>query len=393
MANNKNKTLIFDPITFKGGSKIATSDALNVCRIASNEFIVLTVDPEFWKATEFYAKHNVTLRKVSAVSWLMKKHNGAFYWLNQLYLLLIMLKTLVIERGIAKIVGASGPGIDMPMYLLKAFLNIEVTQFIHGNVGLSRSIGYCLTIADAVFYLPSTRKSLKVALEAYLQHATKIEDTSALAESYLKSSSYQSFVNGIPAQRWPTECQKSVPICFWAASLLKWKGLDTLIEASKLAARCKPIALNVCFIRPVDTCLPVSKAPVLLKHTEWYEDPDNLDEIRSQSNIFVSTSCNEPFGLSILEALAAGMCVVIPQDGSFWDQQLTHNENCIKYQPNNADSLCDALLYATNDSQAFERCCTNARIVAEQYKAEYRYQRFAQHINGDIVTSMIRACE
>ncbi|MEZ8101641.1 glycosyltransferase family 4 protein [Vibrio bivalvicida] len=393
MANSKNKTLVFDPITFKGGSKIATSDALNVCRISSNEFVVLTVDPEFWKGTEFYAKHNVTLSKISAFSWLMKQHNGAFYWASQIYLMFIMLKVVVLDRGIARIVGASGPGIDMPMYLLKVLLSIEVIQFIHGNVGLSRSIGYCLTKADAVFYLPSTRMSLKAALQTFLHHATKIDDTSALAESYLKSTRYQSFVNGIPASRWPTSCQKSVPICFWAASLLKWKGLDTLIDATKLAAQCKPVALNICFIRPIDTCLPVSSAPVLLKHTEWYEDPENLDEIRSQSNIFVSTSCHEPFGLSILEALAAGMCVVIPQDGSFWDQQLTHSENCIKYQPDSSDSLCDALLYAANDHQAFKRCCTNATDIAALYKAEFRYQRIAQFINGDIVTMMIRTCD
>ncbi|MEI8597440.1 glycosyltransferase [Vibrio sp. M60_M31a] len=127
--------------------------------------------------------------------------------------------------------------------------------------------------------------------------------------------------------------KKHAGVYFWAASLLKWKGLETLIKASKRAAISQSVVLNVCYIRPVDTCLPISNAPVLLSHTIWYEDPENLDDIRSQSNIFVSTSCNEPFGLSILEALAAGMCVVIPSDGAYWDKTLTHNENCIKYQP------------------------------------------------------------
>ncbi|MEI8597441.1 hypothetical protein P4S64_06855 [Vibrio sp. M60_M31a] len=73
---------------------------------------------------------------------------------------------------------------DMPVYLLQMVLNIEVVQFIHGNVGLSRSIGFCLTRANAVFYLPSTRCSLKAALETYLKAATKIKDASAMAESY-----------------------------------------------------------------------------------------------------------------------------------------------------------------------------------------------------------------
>lgn len=391
MANSIGKTLVFDPIPFKGGSKIATSDALNVCRTTNSEFIVLTVDPDFWQNTEFFDKHKVTVTKIATVSWLMRQHTGAFYWLNQLWMLLILLKTLFVHRGINKSVGASGPGIDMPLYLLKKLVNLEVIQFVHGNVGLSRSIGYCLSIADSVFYLPSAKSSIELALEAYIQHATKINDTSALAQSYFSSARYSTFLNGIPSSRWPTQSQTIVPIGFWAASLLKWKGLDTLVEAAKAAALTKAVPVNICYIRPIDTCLPVSSAPVLLKHATWHEDPDDLDQIRSQSNIFISTSCNEPFGLSILESLAAGMCVVIPQDGSFWDQQLTHNENCIKYQPENPQSLCDALLYAANDKQTFKRCCANATKIAQQYKAEYRYQKFAQHINGDIVTTTIGA--
>ncbi|WMN86226.1 glycosyltransferase family 4 protein [Vibrio parahaemolyticus] len=392
MTSQNKKTLIFDPIAFKGGSKIATSDALNVCRVESNDFIVATVDTAFWKQTEFYAKHNVTLISISPVPWLMSQHNGILYWLNQLYFLLVLLKTLIEHRGITTFIGASGPGMDMPVYLLQMVLNIEVVQFIHGNVGLSRSIGFCLTRANAVFYLTSTRCSLKAALETYLKTATKIKDTAAMAESYLNSSQYQSFVNGIPASRWPQECQKNTPIYFWAASLLKWKGLETLIKASKRAAISQSVVLNVCYIRPVDTCLPISNAPVLLSHTRWYEDPENLDDIRSQSNIFVSTSCNEPFGLSILEALAAGMCVVIPRDGAYWDKTLTHNENCIKYQPGNPDSLCDALLCASNDQQTFHRCSQHALEIATRYKAEHCYQKFAKHINGDVVTSALHAC-
>ena len=388
-----NLTLVFDPIPFKGGSKIATSDALNVCRVRDNRFLVMTVDPEFWQSSDFYANHNVQLVRIWPLLGLMKVHHGPLYWLNQLYLLLSLLFTLVCHRGVDKVVGASGPGIDMALYLLQRLVSLEVVQFIHGNVGLSRSIGYCLTRADAVFYLPCARESIKAALEAYLCHSTNISDSAPLAESYLSSAHYQSFVNGLPKSRWPSQCQTQLPVCFWAASLLKWKGLDTLVEAVRISARYKPFALNVCFIRPKETCLPVSQAPVNLKHTHWYHDPDNLDQIRSQSSIFISTSRNEPFGLSILEALAAGMCVLIPQDGAYWDQELTHNENCIKYQANDPDSLANALLYATSEQAILDRCSNNARLIANSYRAEFRYQKFAQYLNGDVTTTMTSALD
>lgn len=388
-----NRTLIFDPITFKGGSKIATSDALNVCRTESNEFIVVTVDPNYWQETEFFAKHQVTTEKIIAISWLMKQHYGIRYWLNQFYLMLFVCKALLLHRNISKIVGASGPGIDMPIYLANLLFKCQIIQFIHGNVGCSRSIGYCLTQANNVFYLPSTRDSLKTALSCYLAGKTSINDCAAMAESYLKSLDFQLFVNGIPASRWPSRCQHSVPIGFWAASLLKWKGLDTLICAVKIAEKSKPTALNICFIRPVDTCLPTSQAPVLLRHTKWYEDPSNLDQIRSQSNIFISTSCNEPFGLSILEALAAGMCVVIPRDGAFWDTQLTHKENCIKYQAGDEQALAQALLTAMSNHRLLEQCSHNAVRIAAHYQAEHSYHKFAQTINGELITSVVSVCD
>lgn len=388
-----NFTLVFDPIPFKGGSKIATSDALNTCRVNGNQFIVLTVQPEFWINSDFYAKHDVIITPIRAVSALMKIHHGPLYWLNQLYLLLVLFITLLRHRGITKVVGASGPGIDMAIYLLRRVAVYEIIQFVHGSVGLSRSIGYCLTQADAVFYLPSARESLKAALQSYLQHKTNIADASALAESYLCAQHYHSFANGLPQSRWPTPCQTQLPICFWAASLLKWKGLDLIVDAIKLTTHYKPIALNICFIRPVDTCLPVSQAPINLSNCQWFEDPQNLDEIRSQSNIFISTSQNEPFGLSILEALAAGMCVLIPQDGAYWDQQLVHNRDCIKYQPGDVDSLANALLYAVSDQEVFDRCRQNAGLLAKHYRAEIRYKRFAQYINGDLALTMARVIQ
>ncbi|WP_394125531.1 glycosyltransferase family 4 protein [Vibrio hepatarius] len=390
---SRSQTLVFDPIPFKGGSKIATSDALNLCNRKNCEFIILTVDPAYWQATELCSHNEVRVAKLWHVAWLMKHHHGYLYWLNQGLLLIQLLFSLLRFGHIHQVVGASGPGIDMPIYLARRLFTYRVTQLIHGNVGRSRSIGYCLAQAEAVFYLPSTKQSLLAALECYLAHATGVSDSRVLAKFYLNSSSYQSFINGLPHARWPTQAQQDLPICFWAASLLKWKGLDLFVEALKECSRFKPVSANICFIRPKDTCLPISEAPINIRHIKWYDDPVDLDAIRAQSNIFISTSQKEPFGLSILEALAAGMCVIIPQDGAFWDNELTHDQDCIKYQPDDVHSLVNALLYATNDASVLNRCQANALQTAEQYKAEYRYLRLAQHINSDAVTPVIHICE
>ncbi|EEX92412.1 glycosyltransferase [Vibrio orientalis CIP 102891 = ATCC 33934] len=391
--DSHNATLVFDPIPFKGGSKIATSDALNLCDRESCHFIILTVDPEYWQATELCAQHTVKVAKLWHLAWLMKHHHGYLYWLNQCLLLIQLFFALLRFNRIQQVVGASGPGIDMPIYLAQRLFSYQITQLVHGNVGLSRSIGYCLTKADAVFYLPSTRQSLLDAIQTYVAKETGVSDSEVIAQCYLRSPTYQVFINGLPKSRWPTLAQQDLPIYFWAASLLKWKGLDLLVQALKECSAFKPLSTNICFIRPKDTCLPISEAPINIRYTNWYDDPSDLDSIRRQSSVFVSTSHNEPFGLSILEALAAGMCVIIPQDGAFWDQNLTHNHNCIKYHPNDAQSLINAMLYASNDASVLKKCQTNALLTAQQYRAEYRYLRLAQHINGDTVTPIIRICD
>ncbi|NVD06715.1 glycosyltransferase family 4 protein [Vibrio sp. JPW-9-11-11] len=374
-------TLLFDPIPFKGGSKVATSDALNCTDANNNHYLVLTVDIEFWQQTSFYQQHNVKCQVIRPVKWLIHRHHGVGYWLNQCYFALCILKVMLLNN-VRQLIGASGPGMDMALYLVHKLVGTPVVQFVHGSVGLSRSIGYSLTLANHVFYLNTARASISQAIQCYYSSITAIDNTEPLAESYLSASHYQTFVNGIPAERWPTPSQTSMPICFWAASLLKWKGLDLLLDAEAICHHYQPLPVTVCYIRPQQTCLPMSLAPVERSNIQWWEDPDNLDQLRSEASIFVSTSQSEPFGLSILEALAAGMCVVLPQDGAYWDQHLTHTQNCIKYQPNDAESLAHALLLATNDSSVMQRCQRNAAQIASQYRAEVCYASIASTVGA-----------
>ena len=388
--SNIEQTLIFDPITFKGGSKLATVEALRLCRADKNQFIVATVQPQFWKECKLSHSHTIDVIKLPLVKALAKQHYGILYWINQLYTCVCLLFVLFKYHNVSRAIGASGPGMDMALYITKLFKDIDIIQFVHGPVGNSRSIGYCLTKADKVFHLHSSKPSMAVALATYLTKKISISDCQALVESYFTSSTYHTFVNGLAEEDWPTRAQTDFPICYWAASLLKWKGLDLMVEALAHAAKLKPLAANICYIRPIDTSIPVSKAPVSIPHVNWYQDPQDLDTIRSQSNIFVSTSTNEPFGLSILEALAAGMCVVIPQDGSYWDKRLIHNKNCIKYQPNDPNSLCDALLYAAKDKENFDRCIHNGLEVAQEYKAEQRYLDFVNTIDSNPYLKMAR---
>lgn len=375
--------LIYDPISFTGGSKIATSDALALCDSQRCQFTVITSDPTFWQNSSLAVTHSLKVVRLPEIKSLKKKQHGLGYWLKQGFQALTLLIQLGLIQKTDFAIGASGPGVDMPLYLLKRVFNLKVIQFIHGPVGASRSIGHSLFVADQVFYLKSARATMENALQRYYRHhETSTNAVQSQIQQFFYRTTTSSFDNGISDQRWPSPSVTEEPVLFWCASLLKWKGLDIFLDAVKQTRKLKYLEANVCFIRPKDISLSVSTAPINLKGVNWYEQPNDLDKIRAQSSIFISTSTNEPFGLSILEALAAGHAVLIPDDGAYWDQVLTHNMNCIKYKAGDMHALCDAILLAACDANLRLTLRKNAIEFSQKYRAVQCYSQIAHTIDS-----------
>jgi len=298
---HKRHLVVIDPTAFSGGSKVATESILRLLDSHKIRITVLSADPDSWRDPRFKRVH------LYQPQWLAKKEQGIAYFLRHLFIALNLWVTRLRFGGFDIGLGASGPGVDLALYLLKPLLGIKVIQLIHGPVARSNTIARCLLAAEQVYYLQSSRDSL-------------INSLTCLNELPLKTlpAHFHIMHNGLSEQHWPTSCQRQEASIFWAASLLKWKGLETLLTAlHKLPIKKRP-ATHICYIKPKDTQLPISQPPTNLHHVYGYENPANLDQIRASANIFVSTSKNEPFGLSILEALAAGHCVLIPADGAYW---------------------------------------------------------------------------
>lgn len=353
---NKRHLIVIDPIPFSGGSKIATESILRLLDPNKIRITVLSADPDSW--------HYPYLNRIHLYQpkCLAQKEQGIAYFLRHFFIALnILLARLRCGRFDIGL-GASIPNIDFALYLLKPLLNIKVIQLIHGPVGSSRTISRCLATAEQVYYLQSCRDSLLNLLNCSSQNTL-----TTLPENF------HIMHNGLSKQCWPTRCQREKPVVFWAASLLKWKGLEILLTAlHKLPAKERP-ATHICYIKPKDISLPSSQVPENTEQINCYENPDNLDQIRASANIFVSTSKNEPFGLSILEAMAAGHCVLIPADGAYWDLSLEDNINCIKYQADNSDDLMQKLMQLNRDIKQVVRIGQQAGKVATNYRAEKQY--------------------
>ncbi|GLS91283.1 glycosyl transferase [Psychromonas marina] len=366
---DKQHIIVVDPTAFAGGSKVATESILGLLG-KQQRITVLTADSSSWKSD------SIQRVKLYEPAWLALQEQGIGYFIRHAFIALQLLLIRLRLGPFDTAVGASGPGVDLALYLLRPVMKFKIIQLIHGPVAKSRTIARCLNAAHQVHYLQSSALSLKNALSTLAGNQVTLPANFLLLK------------NGLTDAQWPTTCQTHTPVIFWAASLLKWKGLETLIAA--LQSMTEHPRTHICYIKPKGVQLPVSDAPILMEMVNWHDNPDNIDQLRANSNIFVSTSKNEPFGLSILEAMAAGHCVVIPEDGAYWDLQLEHNINCVKYAADDPQDLSEKLLMLSNDLTLINSLGAQGRVVAQDYRAEKQYQQIVTCLSSHDIQKQIK---
>lgn len=358
----RKKIIMLDGIAYHGGSKVATRNI--VAQLSEQGFTVhvLTRDPESWKGS------NTIPHGFTEFKCLDTQENGIAFYLKHLWISLFVF-ALVIRCGRGtSLMGTSGPGVDLAVYFVGYCCGLSIIQFVHGPVAASRTIGRCLMAANLIIYLPSAMDSIKKSL-------TMVISPSALKKE-LSRNAYIIMKNGISEENWPSPSTNDFtkPHVFWAASLLRWKGVSILSGALSRFDQHQVPYTTLCYINPKSTRHEISRLPLHIFRLHRKENPDNLDDLRSLCNIFVSTAHKEPFGLSILEAMAAGLCIVIPNDGAYWDTILVDGENCIKYRPGDSVDLYAKLNFLKMNIDKAKHLAQASQVIATEYKAAETYK-------------------
>jgi glycosyltransferase involved in cell wall biosynthesis len=351
--------LMVDPIAYAGGSKIATARMLKMLDPKQTRLTILTRVPASWKHID------ATILPLSEPGFLSGRDRGVGYFLRHAVIACKLVGARILRGRVDRAIGASGPGVDLSLYLARKLLGYSIIQLVHGPVARSRTIGRALVSADRVFYLESAGEGLLQAMQTVRSQVQ--------SRRIFESQRFQSFTNGLAENHWPTRSRATGGDLFWASSLLKWKGLETLLAALSLLSPDSRPETQICFIRPQDTKLELGPEPTEMQRVNWHENPSQLDQIRAGCEIFVSTSKNEPFGLSILESLAAGLVIIIPRDNAYWDRHLQDRKDCLKYQPGDAEDLALKILSLKQNPDLRRRLGRRGRLLARLYRAEQVY--------------------
>jgi glycosyltransferase involved in cell wall biosynthesis len=346
------RILIYDPIPFKGGSKEVMKTILTALP-SDLEVWIVSNDEVSWDAS------NVNFVRLFSPSFLLNQTNGIGYFLKHLLFLFSLLLILCKLKRFTKIIGISGPCVDFSLYLLTELITIDVIQLVQGNIAKSRIANFGLIRAKQIFYLPSTRDSILNSLNTQCKHKRVLNEK------------FSPFINGIDCSTIKKKVNNDNVGFLWAASLTRWKKVELFINAmnklNSMHLSKDNYYASVCYIKPQnDTYIDIASLDKI-DNVHWFNDPLNLNDIRANSSVFISTSEHEPFGLSILESMAAGLAIVIPADNAYWDQHLIDGWDCIKYSPNNTLSLVNALNRLINNPALLLKISKQAQLCARDY--------------------------
>ncbi|REL36526.1 glycosyltransferase family 4 protein [Thalassotalea euphylliae] len=386
------RILVFDPVAYFGGSK----------QVAKRLVAQLPHDIEVWVATNDVATWQdeaVYCYPLSTPACLRDKKYGVAFYLKHLCYALQLLRLNKEAGGFARIVGLSGPTVDFALAILQFCKRSTLIQLVQGPVPDSRSAGFGLSRAARIFSLTTAVPSVKRALGRFLnsfsfassrEPATMVEQfTNAIDQGEIKvHREFRS--NGKDSAKNHAKNngkQQGVEI-LWSASLIKWKRLDVLLEALKILRSTYGLThfiVNICYIKPPvgeSSCVDIdSLSRELPPNVRLFEQPENLAQLRARSSIFVSTSEQEPFGLAILEALAAKLAVVVPSDGAYWDRVLEDGKDCAKYQALSPLELAQCLARLIHNPKRCRRIAAKGKAISKQYRAANCYSQITKALS------------
>jgi len=171
---------------------------------------------------------------------------------------------------------------------------------------------------------------------------------------------------GRPTLRRDDFAQPGEDIVFFVGRLVREKGVDTLLDAFPAVLERRPATrLVIAGTGPHEGHLRGRVSSMGLDgrvHFAGYLDDRTRNLLYHWASMAVVPSYYEPFGLTALEAMAAGAPLVVSDTGGL-GETVVHNETGVKVPPANPGELAGALLRLLSDSGLARRLAEKARAT------------------------------
>jgi len=235
-----------------------------------------------------------------------------------------------------------------PLKRIKAF-----AETLSMNLANSRTICISDAVRQHVEKCTGIRSELLTVIRNGIERQSPGPDPTSLAETRREITS-----------------DDSARIIMTIGRLDKEKGLDVLLTAfSNLLKRARGIALAIIGGGPLEKTLKEQAIDLgIEKHVYFLGFKPDVRRYLAVSDLYVSAARYEGLGMSLIEALAAGISVVATRvDGI--PEVIEHERTGILVEPDNPEMLADAMLKLLNCESTRNRFRENGlKRVAEHFE-------------------------
>ncbi len=208
----------------------------------------------------------------------------------------------------------------------------------------------------------------------------------------VKISSSKVIHQGIPVEKFP---KRNNPYGFlhspirilYAGQVHDYKGVHTIIEAMghlQSANELPLCRLTIAGTGSESYLAELHKKAEIAGITPDFKGRvphDTMPELYQQHDIFIFPSIwEEPFGLTHLEAMASGLPVISTTNGG-QREFLTHEENCLSFEPGDHKDLAKALKRLLNDEPLRKRLAKAGRETAI---TRYSFDRYVDSLDAEL---------
>lgn len=245
------------------------------------------------------------------------------------------------------LLGNNAPAPNLACAIAARALGIPRLQYVRGAFHRGRLARAVLVDAAAIF-------AVGAEVHARLPAAIRVEE-------------------GLSEAQWPSAREGTTTRRFWCSTLAPWKGIGLFCDA---LAQAPGAGADLCAADLASWGHPGSMAasmpPGCVVHRNASQA--SIDRLRSQCGIYVHTALQpEPFGRSVLEAMAAGLCPVVPDEGGP-RTLVTHGVSGLHYEARSKVSLVAALRRLDADASLRESLSNEAAKVAHAHRAEVAFE-------------------
>lgn len=176
-----------------------------------------------------------------------------------------------------------------------------------------------------------------------------------------------------------SKCEDKITISLIARKH-PWKGVSTFVNMwHKLPEKYKKLVDEVIFVSHDDlSAYDLKDIKVVVPNSDL-----DIAEVYNRTNIFISTSWWEGFGLPPLEAMACG-CSVISSDSGGVNEYIADGKNALLFIPKNEQELMGKLEQLLLDKQLRNTLAQNALHSAKKFSWERSKIQLLEILNSNI---------